>query len=405
MANRHCDIGLSVLVIAIASTISGCESSSLPAEKKAEGPKVTVSQPLAREITDFDDYEGRIAAEKTVEVRARVRGYLTKVTFQDGDIIKEGALLYEIDPRPYQATLDAAKAQQKAGEASVQLAQAEYERTRLLVSQNAASRQELEVRAGTLAVAKAELLKAQAAVEQANLDLGFTKITAPIGGKISRTLVDVGNLVNAGGGETLLTTITSVEPMYVYFDVDERALLRYRRDFRGAKADDNAARPPIKELKIPVQVGLEGEEGYPHHGVLDFAENKVDPTTGTIQARGVLANTKRLLDAGMRARVRIPVSDPHKILMVPARAVANDQGQKFLYTVDDKDVVKRRNVKLGRPEGTLQVILEGLKPEEWVIVDGIQFVREDMEVKPERRSTSGAGATTSLEPTKQDAKN
>src|SRR5262249_3908323 len=202
------------------------------------------------------------------------------------------------------------------------------------------------------------------------------KIVAPFAGKISRTQVSVGNLVNAGGGDTLLTTINSVEPMYVYFDVDERALLRYRKDFSKGKADEGSTLPPIKELKIPVYVALEGEEGYSHKGVLDFADNRVNPSTGTIQVRGVLPNDKGLLDAGMRARVHIPVSDPHKSLMVTERAIGTDQGLKFLYIVNDQNAVERRDIKLGRLHDGLQVIQEGVKPEDWVIVNGIQRVRD-----------------------------
>jgi RND family efflux transporter MFP subunit len=383
--------GLAILL----GALWGCES-AVPIANTPP-PPVTVSQPVVREITDFDDYEGRIAAVDTNEVRARVRGHLTKVNFQAGQIVKAGDLLYEIDPRPYQAVLDSAKAQEKSADASLALAKAEYNRTRQLVSQNAASRQDLDVWTAKQTVASADLLKAQAAVAEAQLDLDFTKITAPFSGKISRTQVDPGNLVNAGGGETLLTTIASVDPMYVYFDVDERALLRYRKDPRYAKPGTDESRMPIKDLKIPVYVGLEGEEGYPHHGMIDFADNKVNPSTGTIQVRGVIPNPKGLLEAGMRARVRIPVSDPHKVLMVTERAVANDQGQKLLYLVNAQNVVERRDVKLGRVEDTLQVIREGLSPEDWVIVNGIQRVREEMKVEPERRPMPGAPAAASGE--------
>src|SRR5262249_14247435 len=239
-------------------------------------PPVSVSQPLIHEAIDHDDYEGRIAAVLTDEVRTRARGYLDKVSFQDGQMVKKGDLLFEIDPKPYQASLDAAEAQKAGAEAALELAQKEYARTARLVRSQAASREELDVWTGKQAVAKADRLKALALVEQAKLDLDYTKIVAPFAGKISRTQVSVGNLVNAGGGDTLLTTINSVEPMYVYFDVDERALLRYRKDFSKGKADEGSTLPPIKELKIPVYVALEGEEGYSHKGVLDFADNRVN---------------------------------------------------------------------------------------------------------------------------------
>ncbi len=211
----------------------------------------------------------------------------------------------------------------------------------------AASQEELDVWTAKQAVAAAERLKAIAAVEQATLQLGFTKVTAPIAGKTSRTQVTVGNLVNAGGGETLLTTITSVDPMYVYFDVDERSLLRYRREFRKDKAESRG-RTPDQGTEDPGRCRPGSEEGSPHKGVIDFADNQVNASTGTMQVRGVLPNTDRILDAGMRAHVRVPVSDPHKVLMVTERAIGTDQGRKFVYVVNDQDVVERRDVKLGR---------------------------------------------------------
>ncbi len=352
-------------------------------------PPVTVSQPVVRNVIDHDDYEGRIASVPMVEVRARVRGHLIKINFHDGEMVKEGQVLYEIDPRPPKAALDAAKAQEKAADAALQFARAEFNRTRALLPSGASTREELESWAAKQAIAKGDLLKAQAAVEQAQLEVDFTTIKAPISGRISRTQVDVGNLVNIGGGETLLTTIVSVDPMYVYFDVDERALLRYRKDYRkGPKEGD--AEPPLKDLKIPVYVALEGEEGYPHKGLIDFADNQVNPSTGTIQVRGVLPNTTRILDAGMRARVRIPVSDPHKSLMITERAVGTDQGRRFVYIVNDQNVAERRDVKLGRLSDGLQVVLEGLKPEDWIVVNGIQRVRDGAKVEPKQISMPGA---------------
>jgi len=351
-------------------------------------PPVTVSQPVLREVIEQDEYEGRIGAAENVEVRARVRGHLTKVGFQAGQMVKEGDLLYEIDPRQYKALLDAAKALEKAAQASVQYAKAEYERTRYLVSKNAASREELDTWTAKQVVAEAEVLKAKAAVEEAQLDLDFTKVTAPISGKMSRTQVDVGNLVNGRGSETLLTTLVAVEPMYVYFNVDERHLLHYRES-RRKDAKANAPQPPIKELHIPVEVALEGEKGYPHKGEIDFADNRVNPSTGTIQVRGILSNGQRLFDDGMRARVRIPVSQSRKVVMVTERAVGSDQGRKFVYVVGADDVAQRRDVTPGRLEDGLLVIQEGLKPDERVIVNGILRVRDGMTVKPRNAPMPG----------------
>jgi RND family efflux transporter MFP subunit len=349
-------------------------------------------------VTDFDAYEGRIAAAQKVEIRARVRGHLTKVNFQAGQIVKEGDLLYEIDLRPYKTAMDAAKAQEKAAEASLQFARAEYNRTRTLVSSGASTREELESWVAKQAIAKGDALKAQAAVEQAQLDLDFTRVTAPISGKLSRTQVDVGNLVNAGGGETLLTTLVSIDPVFVYFDVDERSLLRYRE--RGRKdAKDSVSLPALKELHIPVYLALEGEEGYPHKGEIDFADNRVNPSTGTIQARGVLSNEERIFEDGMRARVRVPVGSPHEVVMVTERAIGNDQGRKFVYVVNDQDTVERRDVAPDRVIDGLQVVREGLKPGEWVIVNGIQRVRDGMKVQPQRGPMPGDRGPAEAAPT------
>src|SRR5262249_5064690 len=266
-------------------------------------PAVTVSQPVARDVIDYDEYEGRIAAIPTVEVRARVRGHLVKIHFQDGQIVKEKDLLFEIDPRTNEAELEGANALKAAADAGVKLWQGTEGRDSRLVGSGAVSRQEYDVTVGKLGVSQGDVRKAEAEVARAKLNLDFTKIHAPITGKISRAQVDVGNLVNAGGGDTLLTTITSVDPIYVYFNVDERALLRYRRAFTKGKEKPEGH---LRDLKIPVEVALEGEEGYPHKGLLDFADNRVDPKTGTIQVRGELPNPNSILDAGMRARVRIP---------------------------------------------------------------------------------------------------
>jgi RND family efflux transporter MFP subunit len=354
-------------------------------------PPVSVSQPLVQEVIDHDDYEGRIAAVETVEVRARVRGHLVKVNLKDGQIVKPGDLLFEIDPKPYQAALDAAKAQVAAADSALELAKKEYARSSRLLGQNAASREEVDVWLGKQGVAKADRLKAEAVVEQAELDLGYTKIVAPVAGKTSRALVTVGNLVNAGGGETLLTTITTIDPMYVFFDVPERALRLYREHFRkSVKA--GGPEPSVKELKIPVYVGVEGEEGFPNEGVIDFVDNSANPNTGTFLVRGVLPNPKRLLDAGMRARVRVPVSDPHKAILITERAVGTDQGLKFVYIVNDQNVVERRDVQLGRVHDGLQVIQAGVKPEDRVIVNGIQRVRDGAKVDPKPVAMPGAPA-------------
>lgn len=362
--------------------VVGCGPTAPPVAETPP-PPVTVSRPVVRNVTDHDDYEGRIAASQKVEIRARAKGHLRKVNFEAGQMVKAGDLLYEIDPRQYEVTLGATEAQVASAQGSLDFAKSEYIRVKGLARSKASTQEELEMWTAKQTLAQGDLLKSKSLVAQAKLDLEFTKVTAPIDGKISRTQVDVGNLVNAGGGETLLTTLVSVDPMYVYFNVDERSLLRYRKDFRKQKKADDVE-PPIKDLKIPVYVALEGETGYPHQGVIDFADNRVNPSTGTVQIRGVLSNAKRMFDDGLRARVHVPVSDPYKALMVTERAIGTEQGRKFVYVVNDKNVVERRDVLLDRVVDGMQVIRDGVKPDEWVIVNGIQRVRAGVEVKPQQ---------------------
>lgn len=351
-------------------------------------PAVTVSKPLERQAVNFDEYEGRIAPVKTVEVRARVRGHLTKVAFEDGQIVKAGAPLYEIDHRTYRADYDRARGLMQVAEAKVKLAKADHMRAlEVAKTPGAISQQDVDKYAAQVSVSEAEISSATAAVEEAKLNVDFTKIAAPIEGRISRTLVDVGNLVNAGGGETLLTTIVSIDPMVVYFNVDERSLLRYRKS-----NDPESKGKSVKELKIPVEVALEGEDNFPHKGVVDFAENRVDPRTGTISIRGVLPNGARILDAGMRARVRVPISDPYKALMITDRAIGTDQGLRFVYVVAPDKVAKRREVVLGRQFDGLRIIDRGLRPGDDVIVIGIQYVRPEMKVDPKPGEMPGAKA-------------
>jgi RND family efflux transporter MFP subunit len=304
-------------------------------------------------------------------------------------MVKEGNLLYEIDPRPARVALDGAKAQEKAADASLQFAKAEYNRERSLLPKGGSTREEVELRFAKQAVAQGNLLKAKAAVGEAELDLSYTQIKAPFDGRLSKTNVELGNLVNAGGSETLLTTLVTEDPIYVEFNVDERSLRRYQEThFKDPK--DNELQLTVKELKIPVQVALESEEDFPHKGVIVFADNNVNPNTGTKMVRGQLSNKKRLLEDGMRARVRVPFRDPHQGTLVIERAIGSDQGKKFLYVVNADNTVERRDVALGVLRDGLQEILQGVKPDEWIIVNGIQRVRDGMKVEPRRAPMPGS---------------
>jgi RND family efflux transporter MFP subunit len=357
-------------------------------------PEVSVASPIEREVIDYDDYTGRIAAVEEVEVRARVRGYLIKINFTEGTMVNQGDLLFEIDPRPFQTELDAAKGQVAQWEAKLARAEADVARYERLLPKGAASQKDLDAAIADRGEARAAIQSARAAVERAALDLEFTKVTAPISGQVGRANVTRGNLVNAGGGEaTLLTKIVSYNPIYVYFDIDERALVQYQQAVRK-QAGGSERIATAREAKIPVQLGLAGETGFPHEGVVDFANNQVNAQTGTIQVRGVFANANRLFTPGLFARVRVSVGDKYQAVLVPERAIGTDQGQKYLLTVNDKNVVEYRPVQLGRLHDGFRVIQEGLKPGELIIVNGIQRARPGLTVTPQRVEAATVGAKT-----------
>jgi multidrug efflux system membrane fusion protein len=375
---RHGVFG-SLIVVAICA--AGCDSGedAKGALAKLPPPPVTVSQPVIREVTDFDSYDGRISAVNTVDLKAQVTGYLSRISFNDGDLVKAGQVLIEIDDRPFKAALAAAKAQIAAAEASVKLAKAEYARYSALAAKGVATKEEAETWTAKAATAEADVERARASVEQAQLSLAFTRIVAPFEGRIGRRAVDIGNLVTLN---VQLATIVSVQPMYVYFDVDERAVLRFREARRATRKPGEPI-PPFKDLKMPVEVALEGENGYPHKGILDFADNQVNKATGTLNVRGVLDNKAAGLSDGLRARVRVPSGEPHKATLVSERAIGSEQGRKFVWVVDEKNIVNRRDVTTERTYDQLQAI-QGVKEGELIVVSGIQRVREGATVAPNR---------------------
>jgi RND family efflux transporter MFP subunit len=367
----------SALVAAICLALAGCARapSDVPA---AAPPPVTVSYPVEREVTDYADFTARTAAVDSVELRARVSGYLDKVNFKEGALVKKGDVLFEIDPRTYKAVLNVAEGNLAAAEARVVQLDAEFARARRLIDKAAISRQEYEKIIGDRGVAVASLASAKAAVARAQLDLGFTKVTAPVGGRISSYYVTVGNLVSAGDQTpgTLLTTIVSVDPMYAYFAVDEHTVLRVKQLIREGKA-----KTP-DDPDIPVWLGLANEDGHSHRGSIHFIDNQVNPRTGTLRVRGVFPNKDEALSPGYFARVRVPLGFPHKTLLVTERALDTDQGQKVIYVVDKDKRVASRPVRLGALHDGRREITDGLKPGERVIVNGLQQVRPGITVEP-----------------------
>lgn len=354
----------------------GCRPATEEQAAAPPPPEVTVAPVVARAVIDYDTFTGRLEAAETVEVHARVRGYLNAVKFTDGQEVKAGDLLFEIDPRPFKAALDNAEGQKALWEARRDRAQSDVTRYEGLVPTGAASAQDLDKARAELGEAVAAIQSADANIEQAQLDLEFASITAPIDGQMGRALVTKGNLIQAGLGQAgLLTTIVSLDPIYVYFSVDERALLRFRDRDRASRGE-NAVQPAISNLKIPLYLGLSNDNGFPHEGVIDFADNRVDSSTGTIQVRGTFDNAKRLFKPGLFARVRIPTSEQYQAVLVSELALGTDQGRKYVYVIDDQRVAQKRFVELGPVQDDgLQVVTKGLKAGETIVVNGLQRVR------------------------------
>ena len=369
----------------------GCSHEGPPAGG-TEAPRVSVMHPEVRDVTNSVEFNGWMQPDKIQEVRSRVRGHIKKVSFTDGQMVKKGDLLFEIDPRPFQAAIDAAKANVKVAEAGVELAQKEYARYAMLARVGAATKEDVETWTAKGDVAAADKLRAEAAVGRADLDLEFSRITADIGGRIGKAQLTEGNLVNAGGSEPLLTTIVSTDPMRIYFNVDERSLQRYARSVNAAGKNVTELLAALKSAEIAFAFALEGESGFEHSGKLAFSDNRVDPQTGTIQLYGTVPNKDGFFVAGARVRVRLPTGKPSPALLVPETAILSDQDKQYVLIADKDNVVRRRDVTLGvltddgmRAVQPADKLPEGEKPEDWwVIVDNLQRVRLNYPIDPQR---------------------
>jgi multidrug efflux system membrane fusion protein len=344
-------------------------------------PKVTVSQPVVREVVEWDEYTGRLEAVESVEVRARVSGYLQSVHFTDGATVRKGALLFVIDPRPYQAEVNRAKAALEQAMAQYERTQKDYARAQQLVKSRAISQEEVDTRASDQRQAEEAVRAARATVEAARLNVEFTQVRAPISGRISREYVTVGNLINGGTADsTLLTRIVSLDAIYAYFQMDERSYLKYTQLWRDGLL------PGSRDEKIPVYLGLANETGFPHRGHLDFIDNRLDPDTGTMTGRAIFPNPDLTLTPGLFARIRLPGSERYEALLLPDEAIGTDQTQRFVFVVNDHNTVEYRKVVPGPLIDRLHVIRDGLKPEDWVIVNGVQRVRPSVKVDPQRQA-------------------
>ena len=339
-------------------------------------PKVTVSQPLKRPVTDYLDFTGNAVAFNTVPLRARVEGFLEKVLFQDGGTVKKGQLLFIIQQEQYQAQLQKAEASVLSEKAQLEHAQTEFDRYSRLVKQDAAAQTDVDRWHYERDSRRAAVMAAEAQVVLAKLNLSYTRITAPFNGRMGRHLKDPGALVGAGE-TTLLAEINQIDPIYVYFNINEQDLLRVR----GKKPE------PAEETQKkqhPVYVGLADETGYPHQGYLDFAAISLNPTTGSLQLRAILPNPDAVILPGLFARVRAPSPRPRRPCWCRKTALSYDQMGPFVRVVNDKNVVERRGVKLGVQDGTDRVVLEGLQGEEWVVVAGLLRAIPGRQVTPEK---------------------
>jgi RND family efflux transporter MFP subunit len=348
-------------------------------------PKVMVAHPLKKNVTDYLEFTGNASAFNTVPLRARVEGFLEKILFQDGEPVKKGKLLFVIQQEQYQAQLQKAEASVLSEKAQLEHAQTEFERYSRLVKQDAAAQTDVDRWHYERDSRQAGVMAAQAQVVLAKLNLSYTQITAPFNGRMGRHLKDPGALVGAGE-KTLLAEINQIDPIYVYFNINEQDLLRVR----GKK-------PPSAEeeqqRKYPVFVGLADEKGYPRQGYLDFAAISLNPTTGSLQLRAILPNPDAVILPGLFARVRAPIAEEKAALLVPETALGYDQLGAFVRVVNDKNVVERRGVNLGNQVDNDRVVLEGLQGDEWVVVSGLLRAVPGRQVTPEKPAGSPGAPT------------
>lgn len=369
-------VGLLALVF-----LSGCDARS-EAQGQMPAPEVDVAEVVAEPVTLWESFSGRVVAPETVELRPRVSGYIDKIAFQEGALVKAGDLLFQIDPRPYQARLQAARAELERARSELALARTQAERAETLVGSRAISREEYDQRKAAQLSAGALVNAARAALDSAELDLQYTKITAPVDGRVGRALVTRGNLASAD--QTLLTTVVSVDPMYVYFDANEQAALQTQQRVAAGKP-------------APVRIALAGEQDYPHRGQLNFIDNQLNASTGTLEFRAELANPDGIFKPGQFARVQIPVADQAEALLVDRKAVLTNQDRRFVYVLNENNGAQRREVTIGRTVDERVVIEQGLESGDRVVVNGVQKIFFDgMPVQPQEVAMGGPSAAAAV---------
>ncbi|WP_425613509.1 efflux RND transporter periplasmic adaptor subunit [Anatilimnocola sp. NA78] len=368
-------------VLAAFAAFAGCSPQTKEAEKKAL-PEVDFATPVSRTVTEFEEFTGHLVAKSTVAIRSRVSGYLDEVKFEDGAIVKKGDLLFVIDSRSYKATADNAKAMLDQANSRRDNIRSQDERANTLLKRNAIPSEEAEKLGFQRSEAEAAVSSAEAQKALAELDLTYTRITSPIDGTISNRQVDPGNLVKAD--DTVLSTVVSLDPIYAYFDVNERTVLKFRRLIN--KGEMIAA----DEKKLKVQISLADEDDFTHEGEIDFLDNQLDPNTGTLRVRATIHNKSGLLSPGLFVRIRFPVGDPHEALLVQEQALGTDQGQRFVYVINDENKIEYRPVTIGVLDKGQRVIEKGVQLGDRVVVNGLQRIRPKAEVTGKDVSTEVA---------------
>ena len=394
MRGRPCIQSVLLLLLGLLGlTAFGCRGEA-SGDPKSSLPRVTVAHPDVRQLIDEEDYKGWLRPSQEVEVRSRVRGHIQKIHFQDGDMVEKGQLLFELDPRPFQTAIEQSLAQAKVYEAQKTAAEKDVVRQRELLKMKAVAQAEFEKTVANAQSYAAQIAATMQEVEQHKLDLQYSRISAPIAGRIGRAMLTEGNLVNAGGTDPVLTTIVAVNPIYVYFTIDERSLQRYQK--RKVEMPE-APRASLRDLSIPFRFGLDTDEGFPHRGVLDFAENKISSATGTVEVRGVVQNERGGFVPGSRVRVRVPVSEAYHAVVIPDTAILSDQDRKYVLVLGKDNVVLRRDIIPGRLlDDEMRVILPSQGEEkasadgtwasdwkkQWIITLGLQRARINYPVEP-----------------------
>jgi len=340
------------------------------AQNAPSAPSVDVAPALGKTIIDWQDYSGRLEAIDRVDIRPLVSGTLTAVHFKDGSLVNKGDRLFTIDPRPYAAEVNRAAAQLAAARARVAFTASEFARGKRLLAENAIAKRDFESKRNDANEASANLQAAEAALDAAKLNLGYTEIVAPVAGRVSRAEITEGNVVAAGASSVPLTTLVSVSQMYASFDVDEQAYLKYVSPAR------------VTGASVPVQLGLANEDGYSREGVVQSVDNRINTTSGTIRVRAVFNNTDGQLVPGMYARIRLGGTEPHQAVLIEERAIGTDQDKRFVLVVDDQGRTAYRQVSLGASQGKLRVVTSGLQPGERIVVNGLQRVRPGETVAP-----------------------